>query len=172
MKVRSSQLRTAATEAEVQADQIARWWPFSSAASEPPQEKKAPPPPEKTIQSTRKNVMASERFQSTMAMICQEAPEHEKKECISVQQEKMWCAMFARNIQKLFMVKGADPEKKRCHKINKLPGAGAFLGATWDIGHASALLEQEAPRKGISTQLTQSGSPQEICRNEQFQVMS
>merc|ERR550537_351863 len=90
-----------------------KWWPTwlwsgSSEQAAPvakvQEEVPVTPAPEPHVADTEKAVRASDRFVSTIGMLCKEAPANEQKECHTVQEERLWCAMFARNIQRFIMV--------------------------------------------------------------------
>merc|ERR1719198_833108 len=144
LKVRSFSRRSELTAQAVEADERARWWPswlwgsgshVVDTAPEAPSTP-APQPHEPCVKDTQKTVMASERFVATIEMVCKEAPPNEQKMCHAVQEERLWCAMFARNIQKMIQFPDFREEKGKCRSVLAEKEIQWFLGATWDIGHA------------------------------------
>lgn len=121
-----------------------RWWPFASAAAEPTpaaeeqmQKPTAAPvekwQPKKTVAMTRADTIASPEFQHQLAPFCKDAPAKDLEKCKTYMGERLWCAMFARNIQKFLLTEGKAEEKDKCDGINAMKGADWFTHATWQL---------------------------------------
>eukprot|EP00929_Paragymnodinium_shiwhaense_P013018 TRINITY_DN120882_c0_g1_i1.p2 TRINITY_DN120882_c0_g1~~TRINITY_DN120882_c0_g1_i1.p2 ORF type:complete len:186 (+),score=66.29 TRINITY_DN120882_c0_g1_i1:139-696(+) len=94
--------------------------------------KAAPKPP--SVDDTEAVVMASAPFKKRLDGLCKDATAgDDMRKCQHVQGTRLWCAMFARNIQKFLYVDGLKEQRKRCTKINSMEGSDWFMQATWQL---------------------------------------
>eukprot|EP00929_Paragymnodinium_shiwhaense_P119225 TRINITY_DN91105_c0_g1_i1.p2 TRINITY_DN91105_c0_g1~~TRINITY_DN91105_c0_g1_i1.p2 ORF type:complete len:195 (-),score=45.39 TRINITY_DN91105_c0_g1_i1:221-751(-) len=96
--------------------------------------KEAKPEKKPTLDDTEAMVMASAPFKQRLEGLCKDATAGDDlRKCQHVQGTRLWCAMFARNIQKFLYVDGMKEQRARCKKVNSMEGSDWFMQATWSL---------------------------------------
>jgi len=140
------QLRGAFVQRKARVGKVSgSWWPFASSAVEPtpvPAEEPVHKPtaaptakwqPKQTVAMSRVHTIESKEFQQRLAPFCKDAPAEDLEKCKTYMGERLWCAMFVRNIQKFLTTEGKAEEKEKCDGINAMKGADFFTYATWQL---------------------------------------
>eukprot|EP00747_Dinoflagellata_sp_TGD_P162617 gnl/TRDRNA2_/TRDRNA2_180408_c0_seq1.p1 gnl/TRDRNA2_/TRDRNA2_180408_c0~~gnl/TRDRNA2_/TRDRNA2_180408_c0_seq1.p1 ORF type:complete len:151 (+),score=45.92 gnl/TRDRNA2_/TRDRNA2_180408_c0_seq1:87-539(+) len=130
-----------------QSQQQQQFWPFDQlfGKKEPtptvaPAPPPPPPPPEPTMANVQSAVMKSEQFKANIDQLCKQAPKEDQEICRSRMSERMWCAMFARNIQRFLKMPEMSEYRKKCKPVNAMKGADWFYGATWSLPRVEGLM--------------------------------
>ena len=120
-----------------------KFWPFTSWSSEPaptahpktvafvhhevPKPKPTEPPAARNMKDVEKEVVSTKKFSDKLALLCKDAGAESQK-CRSVQGERLWCGLFARNVNQFMDVDGLKQLRTRCNPVNNLKGSEWFFG--------------------------------------------
>lgn len=122
--------------------QTQKFWPFTSSDSAPvaavpsPKVQEAPAAEPGTVAFTREEVMRSSQFHGKVAEFCKDAKPEGLELCQGHMGDRLWCALFSRNIERFVITPGKAEERMRCFPMLKEESADWFMHATWPIRHS------------------------------------